>query len=308
MQISAKDKKLLVYLLAIGIIALAYFFVAAPLLEKQSIMSDEINNLQMQVNHYNDIYMNRESYESRTAEAQIKYNETVNKFFGGLNQDNTIMLVKDLESTSGVWISRISFQDESIVYGGEENSEEVSSEDTITEENVEESTGTLIKGFRQDLNIDYSAKYDDFKRFIDYIENYNDRLFITSINASYAVDSGLVGGTIVLSQFAVTGTDKEYTAPDLSNVKLGNESIFKTGVSLLAPQEVENTGGPSDNASEEAAEENQTSENSNSENSSEANSQENVNDAASDNQNVENAPAPVMEEGDNGSGRRRLSR
>lgn len=229
MEISAKDKKLLVYLLAVCLIAGSYFFAARPLLDKQMEYSGEIADLRSKVNHYNEIYLNRSEYENRIAEAQIKYNETANKFFGGLNQDNTIMMVKDIEETSDVWIARLSFQDENIVYGAGTGNEE-----TVTEEGSEDqANNTAITGLRQDLNIDYAAKYADFKRFIEYIENYDERLFITSINATYAVDSGLVGGSIVLSQFAVTGTDKEYKAPDLSNVNLGNSTIFKTGTPLL---------------------------------------------------------------------------
>lgn len=243
MQISARDKKLLVYLLAVGLIAISYFFVARPLLDKQSIMADEVVDLQQRVDHYSEIYLNQADYENRIVEAQTKYNEIVNNFFGGLNQDNTIMMIRDLEKTSDVWIARLSFQDENIVFGGE----------VSVEDNPEMVTAAPITGLRQDLNIDYAANYSDFKRFIEYIENYDERLFITSINSSYAVDSGLVGGTIVLSQFAVTGTDKEYTAPDLSDVKLGNDTIFKTGTSLLAP---------SDNGeSEEASSDTESSEN-----------------------------------------------
>lgn len=235
MQISAKDKKLLVYLLALAIISVSYFFVAKPMLDKQLAITDEITQLEQSVNHYSEIYTNRADYENRIAQAQTKYAETVDKFFGGFNQDNTIMMVKDLENTSNVWISRLSFQDEELIFGGEDNSEATADVESTETENVQSTNSSVIKGVRQNLNIDYAAKYDDFKRFIEYIESYDQRLFISSINASYAVDSGLVGGSIVLSQYAVTGTDKEYKAPDLSNVKVGNDMIFKTGMSLLAP-------------------------------------------------------------------------
>lgn len=242
MEISAKDKKLLVYLLAIVIIAGAYFFGARPLLDKQMKYADEVEQLRQQVDHYNEIYTNSAEYENRIAEAQVTYNETVNKFFGGLNQDNTIMMIKDLEDASDVWIARVSFQDGTVVFGGENIAEEDIGEESAdtTDEGTEPTASTVISGLRQDLNIDYAAKYNDFKRFIEYVQNYDERLFITSINASYGVDTGLVGGSIVLSQFAVTGTDKEYEAPDLSNVHIGNDMIFKSGSSLLAPVQESN--------------------------------------------------------------------
>ena len=253
MEISARDKKLLVYLLAISIIAGAYFFVAKPLLDKQAALTDEISELQQRVTHYTEIYNNMESYESKIAEAQTKYNETCNKLFGGLNQDNTIMMVKDLEDTTDVWIARLSFQEEEVVFGeaaaeGEaaDGTGDVAATDatdgTAAEGGEAEAAGPAsIQGVRQDLNIDYAASYDNFKRFIEYIQNYDERLFISSINATYSVDSGLVGGSIVLSQYAILGTDKEYKAPEISNVQIGTDTIFKTGTTLLAPDSDEIT-------------------------------------------------------------------
>ena len=256
MEISARDKKLLVYLLAISIIAGAYFFVAKPLLDKQAALTTEINELQQRVTHYTDIYNNMESYESKIAEAQTKYNETCNKLFGGLNQDNTIMMVKDLEDTTDVWIARLSFQEEEVVFGeaaaeGEaaDGTGDVAATDatdgTAAEGGEAEAAGPAsIQGVRQDLNIDYAASYDNFKRFIEYIQNYDERLFISSINATYSVDSGLVGGSIVLSQYAILGTDKEYKAPEINDVQLGNDTIFKTGTTLLAPDSGEGLESP----------------------------------------------------------------
>lgn len=260
MEISARDKKLLVYLLAISIIAGAYFFVAKPLLDKQAALTTEINELQQRVTHYTDIYNNMESYEGKIAEAQTKYNETCNKLFGGLNQDNTIMMVKDLEDTTDVWIARLSFNEEEVVFGeaaaeseaidaAADGTGDVAATDatdgTAAEGGEAEAAGPAsIQGVRQDLNIDYAASYDNFKRFIEYIENYDERLFISSINASYSVDSGLVGGSIVLSQYAILGTDKEYNAPEINNVQLGNDTIFKTGTTLLAPDSGEGLESP----------------------------------------------------------------
>ena len=261
MEISARDKKLLVYLLAISIIAGAYFFVAKPLLDKQAKLNEEISELQQKVTHYTEIYNNMDNYESQIAEAQTKYNETCNKLFGGLNQDNTIMMVKDLENATDVWIARLSFTEEDVVFGegiadanveGTETTEgSETTEGTETAEGTEavaadgsEAAPASMQGVRQDLNIDYAASYDNFKRFIEYIENHDERLFISSINATYSVDSGLVGGSMVLSQYAILGTDKEYKAPEINNVTLGTDTIFKTGTTLLAPDSGEGLESP----------------------------------------------------------------
>ena len=271
MEISARDKKLLVYLIAISIIAGSYFFVAKPLLDKQAKLNEEISELQQKVTHYTEIYNNMDNYESQIAEAQTKYNETCNKLFGGLNQDNTIMMVKDLENATDVWIARLSFTEEDVVFG--EEIADANAEGTETTEGAEiaegaeataadgsEAAPASMQGVRQDLNIDYAASYDNFKRFIEYIENHDERLFISSINATYSVDSGLVGGSMVLSQYAILGTDKEYKAPEINNVTLGTDTIFKTGTTLLAPDSEEGLTSQtlSDENTNEAESENST--------------------------------------------------
>ena len=299
MEISARDKKLLVYLIAISIIAGAYFFVAKPLLDKQAILNEEISELQQKVTHYTDIYNNMDNYESQIAEAQTKYNETCNKLFGGLNQDNTIMMVKDLENATDVWIARLSFTEEDVVFG--EEIADANAEGSETTEGAEIAEGTeaaaadggetapaSMQGVRQDLNIDYAASYDNFKRFIEYIENHDERLFISSINATYSVDSGLVGGSMVLSQYAILGTDKEYKAPEINNVTLGTDTIFKTGTTLLAPDSEE--GLTSQTLSDENAneDESETSTEDEAENESE-NESESESDNESENES-ENKP------------------
>lgn len=227
MTISNKDKKLLVYLIAVGLIALVYFFVAKPNMDKQQALVTEIESIKTQVNHYNDIYIHQEEYESRIAEAQVQYSETLNKFFGGLNQENTLMNIKGIEEATNTWISRVSFQEIQTVMGG---GTEITADSSTTE--PVESDASLpesgLSGLKQDLNIDFSCKYADFKRFIEYMRNYDQRLFVTSISAAYSVDSDLVTGSIVLSQYAITGSDIEYSSPDLSDVQIGVDNIFTT--------------------------------------------------------------------------------
>jgi len=225
MTITNKDKKLLVYLLAVGIVALVYLFVARPYMDKQQKMLDEIDDLKVQVKHYGEIYANQEAYETKIADAQTQYNETLNKFFGGLNQENTIINIKGIEEASDTWISRISFQETQMMDGNDLG--EISGSDGETSGELVPSQGSL-SGVKQNLNLDYTCQYKDFKRFIEYIQNYDQRLFISSIETSYSLDSNKVSGSLVLTQYAVLGAVREYEAPDLSGVGTGVDNIFTT--------------------------------------------------------------------------------
>lgn len=304
MTISNKDKKLLVYLVAVGIIALVYFFVARPNLDKQQDLATEVLNLRTQVEHYSSIYNNRDDYENKVAEAQTQYGETLNKFFVGLNQENTLINIKDMEDVTNTWISRVSFQESQIMMGNGESGatleNEASADSDVNTEDLTVLTSGLT-GMKEDLNLDYSCSYSDFKRLIEYIQNYDQRLFITSINASYSPDTNQVTGTMVLSQYAILGTDREYSEPDLTSIETGVGNIFSTLKGATQSAEIQNTIETLENPeAEENAEiiEGETSDD----------TDESTNDVESSEQEEEEGPPPAMEDGDNGNGRRNLSR
>jgi len=256
MKISNKDKKLLVYLAAVAIVAATYFFLAKPLLDKWSVMNDEIAELEMQLEHYSKIYMNQGDYEANIAAAQIKYDDIFSKFFGGLDQENSIMLVKNIEDAANVWISRISFQETQLALG-EENLGEPSEGEQ--DENSEEGGSVVdFSGVKQNLSLEYSCKYDDYKRFLEYVENYNQRLYISELNSTYSVDSGLVSGTLELTQYAVLGTDKEYKAPDLSGINLGVDNIFSAN-SFVSEEAINDTAMNSEVSTGEISEDEENS-------------------------------------------------
>lgn len=303
MTISNKDKKLLVYLVAVGIIALVYFFLARPNLDKQQKLITEATSLKSQVEHYSNIYNNLEDYENKVAEAQTQYGETLNKFFVGLNQENTLINIKDMENATNTWISRVSFQESQIIMGNGES--ETPLETEISDEGDGESEDLTVlssglTGMKEDLNLDYSCSYSDFKRVIEYIQNYDQRLFITSINASYSPDTNQVTGTIVLSQYAILGTDREYTEPDLTSIETGVGNIFSTLKGTIQNAEVQNNIETIENTDAEGFGE--TTE------EMLDNTDESTDNVEINEQEEEEAPPPAMEDGDNGNGRRNLSR
>jgi len=248
-EISARDKKLLVYLLAVVILAASYFFGAAPLLDKNDALTVEIDGLQNEVNSLLTIYNNQEAYTSKIAKEQVRLNEALEKFPSGLTQENTLMMLADIEESTGAWIARVSFSEEEMFDGSSESGAAVSTDDIsedvinseITETNTSEAPAIEISGtgiedisvgnlkrVKQNLSIDYYCKYSDFKRMVEYISNYKNRLFISTLSAAYSPDSGLVSGTITLSQYAVYGTGKELEKPDLSGISMGTDNIFTT--------------------------------------------------------------------------------
>lgn len=235
MEISARDKKLLVYMLAVGIIAGAYFFGARPLLDKNMENSDKITYLESDLGNLNSIYNSRDDYTDKIAAEQLRIEEAMNKFPADLTQENTLMMVQDIENNTGAWITRVSFTEEKVLTEGGE-AETPEEEIAMVEEELKEThTGepaklelANIKNISQSLSLDYFCNYNDFKKFLDYVENYSQRLFIENLSATYSADANEVSGSIILTQYAIRGTGKEVPKPDLSGISLGTDNIFTT--------------------------------------------------------------------------------
>ena len=246
MEISARDKKLLVYLLAVVIIAGAYYFAGRPFMDKNAENTDKITQLQMELNSLNAIYNNSENYTQKIADEKLRIDEAMTKFPPGLTQERTLMMLQGIEDNTGAWINRVSFSEEEISNANPDAEGEGENEKVViangTAEVVEatpepgnpaDSENTVlsignIRNVAQDLSLDYYCSYKDFKKFLDYVKNYDERLFIANLNATYSVDTNAVSGSIVLRQYAIYGTGKELEAPDLSGINLGTDNIFTT--------------------------------------------------------------------------------
>ena len=219
MEISNKDKKLLVYMLAISIIAGVYFFFARPLMDKQDALNTEVEQLKASVNHYSEIYSRQGEYEQQIADAQARYDMEIASFGNNLAQENTIMMLKEIEQNTGVWITKVSFQDPEVMSGG--------TSENPAEDGVEEtSTDSTYIVRKQALNIDYSIDYSKLKHFLEYINDYDRQLYISSINMGYSVESNIVSGTLTLNQYEMNASGEEPEKPDLSGITVGKDNVF----------------------------------------------------------------------------------
>lgn len=239
-EITSRDKKLLVYLLAIVIVALAYILGARPFLDKTEKNNDKIKILSKELTQLTTIYDNSEMYTQRIEEGKLRIEDAMQKFPAGLTDENTLIMIQDIEDNTGAWISRVSFSEEETAADtvaqaqaeANDETEAIETEDASSEDTIEIEDGGLnptnIIPVKQNLTLEYRCNYDSFKHFIKYIKEYNSRLFISTMSSRYAPENNEVSGTVVLTQYAVYGTGKEINEPDLSGISTGTDNIFTT--------------------------------------------------------------------------------
>lgn len=249
---SDRDKKLLVYLGALIIVAAAYFLVGRPFLDKIDQQSAEKTQLQSELNQKRQAFENKEMYQQGIVEATDKINAIIDEFPEDNSDEKSIMFASHAEADIPIWFSQMRFAEETrSMINGEETQSASDVEQQQLEENVAAAEGEESSGGRGDeaaatgtaetggsagvgdlmyrnteLGLTFETQYDGFKNLLAYVRDYEDRIVIKEIDVSYDKIGGLVSGSMVLSQYAILSAERELPdiVTDVDNI--GTENIF----------------------------------------------------------------------------------
>jgi hypothetical protein len=82
-------------------------------------------------------------------------------------------------------------------------------------------------GYRSDVTVAFTAPYKSVKKVVDYINESDDRMTITSMSMSSSDDTKDLTCSMSLSMYAISGTGEIYNQPDVSNGNTGVDNIFR---------------------------------------------------------------------------------
>lgn len=247
---SDRDKKLLVYLGALLILAAAYFLVGRPYLEKIDQLSTEKGQLESQLAEKRKALENKDMYEQGITDSEARIQEIIDEFPEDNSDEKSIMFVAHAEPEIPIWFNQVKFAEETkMMINGEEtesasdveqeqleeNVAAAEGEETVSTEEGEAPEGESGRGstgigdlmYRDtELGLAFETQYDGFKKFLAYIRDYEDRIVIKELDISYDDLSDLVSGNMVLSQYAVLAPDRELPEVVTDVEDLGTENIF----------------------------------------------------------------------------------
>lgn len=246
---SDRDKKLLVYLGALIILAAAYFLVGKPFLDKIDQLSSEKSQLESELREKREAVENKPVYEQGIADANEKINAIMSEFPEDNSDEKSIMFASHAETDIPIWFSQMRFAEETKnMINGQETESASDVEQAQLEENVAAAegeatpesgdgapeaggerggTGIADLMYRDtELGLTFECKYDGFKKLLAYIRDYEDRIVIKDIDVSYSDMTGLVSGTMVLSQYAILGPNRELPEVETDVDSLGTDNVF----------------------------------------------------------------------------------
>lgn len=208
MKFSEREKKLLSILAILIVLALPYFLIISPLINATADVRAEVMNLEAEYEELITLQEKSSVYQNATADYQERIEELLHNFPAELAQESTLMFISNAENLFHVSLYQIAF------------GEVTDMTEFMEAADIDKYTVKSVS-----TSFTYHASYYDFKRFINYIEQYQERMVITDLTASYIEEEDMVNGSFTLVQYAIGGRDRIFPET-VVGLSLGTENIF----------------------------------------------------------------------------------
>lgn len=262
MNISMRDKKILLMFLGVGIFAVGYFFGYRPQMEEAESIQASNAPLQERLNDLLKLAENKDFYLEETDSINAKIDEYTSEFPADIRSEDGIVLSMNMESSLDMEISNVglgtrefiaaldgSTEDPLIDMPDETLSEQANAQ---TQAQIDEIEGTDVQGdkerqiasdadvenlnntasvpvlYRTQDNMQFTGSYASLKDMVEYLADQSGRMTLDNVNASFDSTTGKLTGSITVNLFSMAGTGKTYTEPDAGSVAYGTNNIFGT--------------------------------------------------------------------------------
>lgn len=266
MNLSMRDKKILLMFLGVLLFALSFLFVYKPQMEEAAQISANNDSLQERLSQLLDLAQNREQYVNDTETMQAEIDEYCKQFPYTVRSEDGIVLAMNMENSLDMSISNVGLGERTFVYsidGGaasdgieapEETMMEQGNQQTQDQINEIEGTdgetdigaaGTIDSSnsvqasiesdgsgspalYRTQDTMQFTCTYSSLKDAVKYLDSQSGRMTLDNINASFDSATGNLTGTMTVNLFSMTGGNTSYSEPDAGSVAYGTDNIFGT--------------------------------------------------------------------------------
>ncbi|MCM1179075.1 MAG: hypothetical protein NC347_02370 [Clostridium sp.] len=257
------EKAILLGIAGIGIFVLALLYVMKPNVEAYQQKQQEAQQLQARLQELQAKQADRDKYLADTEKYNQEFEEVLTHFPADLNQEITVMFLDGIKKDNDMDFSKVELGEEELFYTLGTNgadatldgaaatagttteaasteaasTDAASTEAASTEATTATASGDLVEGeapiddsayncFRAEFPMDYYGSYASLKNVIDYIDAYQDRMTINSIDITYDSDNDVYEGAMTLFCYAVRSGDRPERSIELNDVETGVDNIF----------------------------------------------------------------------------------
>lgn len=203
-QISDSELKLLVVCVGLILLVCSYFFVFVPKTNSQKEIEEQIATVQREIDNLNILIAQRPAIEAETKGYRERMQAVKEIYPSALPEEKAIYLLQQFEDMTFIDIDSFGYLDGTVLATNDKG----------------------VTGYFTTVNITFTANYDIYKDFLEYILSSEDRMKILTTSLSYDATSGDVSSTTAIGMYYLEGSDKEYIeVPDLG-IDKGVTNIF----------------------------------------------------------------------------------
>lgn len=226
-KISDRDKKLLFIVAGIVILALAYFLGFQKMMETKNTLVEENIQLEQEVQKLMGMVAKKAQVEQETQDCRKKVEEILVNYPPELRTQDAIyqldlmeQAVKGLElKTESFTMNQPFFANGALIDDAVQDVAETAS-DTAGTGNVK------LAGYCSDVTATCETDYKSLKQIIEFINSSTNRMTIENIVATRAEGKKELTCSIGINMYSVTGSEKEYKDPNVTDSQVGKEDLF----------------------------------------------------------------------------------
>lgn len=259
LDISIRDKKILLMFFGIVIFAAGYLFGYRPQMEKAESFQAESVPVQEHLDKLLKMAEKKDFYVKETTSMQKKIDQYTAQFPADVKEEDGIMLADSMEHALDMKASSVGLGTREFVAAmdgstqadveeqqktlseqsneqtqknideveGTDSSQEEEQQTAVEASESQKDTGTPVLYRTQD-ELQISITYASLKEMVEYLASKNGRTTIDSVNATFDSSTGNLTGTLTVNLFSMTGTSNSYTKPDAGSVAHGTGNPFGT--------------------------------------------------------------------------------
>lgn len=245
---SARDKKLLIVLAGFVILALSYFLVFTPQMDKKEELEAENDRLTQEYRALSALAANADEYAAQTETMGQEMQEIYDKFPSYLQIEDEIMNVVNLENLTKSTVSELTIGDPVAVdvtasgVEGENTSDSADTQEETTEETAETATDDTTNTDDNKVSssvmyyqlydvtsvITFQSDYNGMKTMISTLVGDSKRKTISTLNLTFDSETGMMNGDMLFDSYYLYGLDKPYEPPRIPAIPHGTNNLFGT--------------------------------------------------------------------------------
>lgn len=211
---------LLMLVLVVLMVLVALNYLYRPLVEERTALRDENYKLNVRYIELYNMSAEEETYKGNIQKAREALDTLLKRYSAGNTPEKSIKFVNDMEEELQIRIPNVTFSAASLLSNVKMPMIQTAEDESYSIEYYD------VNLFKETLSYNYTCSYGQLKKMADYIHANEERMNIESISVNYDNEKDALTGNLVLNLYTVTGTDKQYEEPDISNIRLGEENIF----------------------------------------------------------------------------------